>query len=368
VGLRVAVGCLFAGLVVGVAHAAPPRWQVIPGASPHNEAVVWASGRLWFLSSNANGVYRLRSGRVAGSRLSDWKSATPRLGRGTWTYLRAPGDALVFMSSVSGAGGSLVSVRLMPNGTLADPVDVGGAPVARSSTGASFAQLPDRAVRITGVHSLRNEFATHIAVCCDVDGRISNFQRFEGTSNALGRLGVDRTGRLWLAWAPGRFGVRQQVRVVELDPQTLKARGEPKVVPGFRGFLRLRAMVCTDVCRVFVEGRAGRAMKVASWAPGEARSTALAVPGLIDVRPTRSGVAIAYSAVAGQSGYTIGTARADSRGRGLRRSGSIQQPSTIGGSVLSSIPFGAMGPGRFAAIAVYSGARATVRVAFLPLP
>lgn len=361
------VACsIVAGLVVGAASAAPPRWQVVPGANPHNEAVVWASGRLWFLTSNANGAYRLRSARVTGSRLSDWSTATPRLGRGSWTYLRAPGNDLVFTSG-TGAEGSLVSVRLMPNGTLGDPVDVGGAPASRSSMGASFARLPDRAVRITGVSSSREEFAAHIAVCCDVDGKVSNFQRFQGSSNALGRLGVDRNGRLWLAWVPGRLGVRQQVRVVELDPQTLKARGEPRVVPGFRGFLTLRAMVCTDTCRVFLEGRGGRAMKVASWAPGEAGSTPIGVRSLIDVRDTRGGVAFAYSAAAGQSGYTIGTARADSRGRSLRRVSSIREPSILGAAVLASIPFGAMGPDRFAAIAVYTGARATVRIAFLPL-
>lgn len=41
---------------------------------------------------------------------------------------------------------------------------------------------------------------------------------------AIARLGVDRGGRLWMAWAPGRAGKKSQARIVELDPATLKAR------------------------------------------------------------------------------------------------------------------------------------------------
>lgn len=378
--VRLGASGLVAALVVSAAAAAPPRWQVVPGASAHNEAVVWESGRLWFLSATANGRYSVRSARVANRRLSDWKKAVPKLEGGDWVYRSAPGRDLVFTTMAKGADAPLVAVRLMPNGTLGDPVEVGGAPPPRSSSGATFAQLRDRAVRITGVTSSRGGFAEHIAVCCDVNGKVSNFQSFPGTSNALGRLGVDRTGRLWLAWVPGRQGVKQQVRVVELDPATLKARGQPKVVPGFRGFLTLRAMVCTTICRVFVEGLAGRARKVASWAAGEARATTIRIPqkgacpsggcaGLIDARAADGGLAIAYAASASQFGYTIGTARADSRGRSLRRVSSIAQPATIGPPArvqnLSSVPFGAMGPGGFAAIAVYTGSRTTVRVAFL---
>lgn len=375
--------CGLAAVVVAAAAAAAPRWHVISGASVDNEAVIWESGRLWFLNSTGNGRYILRSAGVARGRLSGWKQAAPKLEPGGWVYRRSQGRDLVFASSATGANARLVAVRLMPNGTLGDPVDVGGAPMPPSSTAATFAQLRDRAVLITGVTSSRSEFAGHIAVCCDVNGKVANFQRFPGSRNAMGRLGVDHKGRLWMAWVPGRQGVKQRVRVVELEPDTLKARGQPMVVPGFGGFLTLRAMICTDVCRVFLEGLAARGKKVGSWAPGERTLTSIRIPqrtrcpsgscaGLIDARAAGTGLALAYSADASQSGYTIGTARADSRGRLLRRVSSIREPSSLGpierSLVLSSIPFGAMGPDGFAAIAAYSGSgRPIVRVAFLPL-
>jgi hypothetical protein len=387
--LRIGAAAItLAALVIASASAASkPRWTVIPTANFHSDAVLSSSGRVWFLKANGSGGFTITSARNSGGRLVDWKSAAPKLGRGGWIYLRSPGRDLVFTTSAGGAAGPVVAVRLMPNGLLGDPAELGGGPPPSSSTGASAVQLRDRAVRLNGITSSRNEFAAVLGVCCDVAGRVVGYGSLPASVSALARLGVDRGGRLWLAWAPGRGGPRSQARIVELDPTSLKARGQPRIAPGFEGFVKIRALVCTDTCRLVLEGTTGqgrnRTTKLGTWAPGDAALTTIRVPhkpgcrgyncgGLIDAQDDGGRLAIAYWSDGGQLGYTIGTARADGRGRNVRRVSSIREPARLGsfarGVVLESTPAGALGSDGFAALAFYSGGRrAVLRVALLPV-
>jgi hypothetical protein len=73
---------------------------------------------------------------------------------------------------------------------------------------------------------------------------------------------------------------------------------------------------------------------------------------------------VAYWADA--SDLTVAVARADARGRNLKRVRSVVQPRRLGNATLSSMPFGVFGADGFAAVALYSGgSRGVVRVAIL---
>ena len=377
---------LAAFVVAAASGATRPRWTEIPTANFHQDAVVWSSGRVWFLKSTGTGGFRIRSARAAGGRLSDWKTATPTLGRGGWGFLKSSiRDHVVFTTTTGGAAASVLTVRLMPNGQLGAPAALEGAAPPASSTGASVVQLRDRAVRLNGIS--RGGFANALGVCCDIAGKVVGFGSLPASVYAHAVLGVDRGGRLWMAWASGRGGPRSQARMVELDPTILKVRGQIRTAPGFQGFVKIKALVCAETCRVVVEGTVGkgrnRATKIGSWAPGEAALTTMRVPqkagcrgfscgSVIDARDDGGKLTIAYSADGSQLGYTIGTARGDARGRNLRRVSSIRQPAQLGsfarGMTLNSTPAGALGSDGFAAFAFYSsGRRAVLRVALLPV-
>jgi hypothetical protein len=381
-GLRITTAGLVVACAVGVTTlaAAAPRWQVVPGANVDNEAVVWSAGRFWFLTHARNGDYVVRSGRVSGGRFSGWKNAKPALGPGNWVYQTGPAGSLYF--TTSGTGGQvpqLVGVKLLANGELGIPAEPGGAATPKSSAGADVVQLSDRAVHVVGLPGS----PPRLGVCCDANGKASDLVALIPPSTApIAELGLDRRGRLWLAWMPGRQGRKQQARIVELDPATLKPRGQAGTVPGFRGFASVRALVCFDSCRLVAEGLAGRTMKTVSWARGDRAPTVLKLPmagakcsgfacaSVIDARPVGDRLVVAYSVAQGEQGFVIATARGDKRGAGLRRIGSIREPARLGpfvsGMTLNSIPFGAFGPDTFGPVAVYSsGSRAVVRVASL---
>ena len=361
---------------VGAAAAPAPRWQVVPGGQADNEAVLWSAGRLWFLTHGRSGAYVVRSGRLSKGRLSDWKTARPALPAGSWVYQSGPGRDLLFTTSGAAPGSPLLAFRLMPNGTLGAAAPLGGAPVPDSSGGSQVIQLADRAVRLVGIQGRRNEPVPHLGACCDVGGAPVDFASFiPPNSAARALLGVDRSGRVWLAWVPGRQGQKQQAQLVELYPATLKPHGRPVSVPGFRGFVRIRALVCADTCRVLVEGIAGRGMRAALWGLGE-RAKVVPPPAkkkcadgacgsVIDARQVRGHLLVAYWGDPTELALTVGVARADARGRHLRPVRSLVQPRRLGGATLSSIPFGAFGPDGFAAVAVYSGSRTPLRVAVL---
>jgi hypothetical protein len=364
-------------LVGAAAAAAPaPRWQVVPGGQADNEAVLWSAGRLWFVTHGRGGAYVVRSGRLSKGRLSDWKTARPALPAGSWVYQSGPGRDLLFTMSGAAAGSPLLAFRLMPNGALGAPAPLGGAPVPDSSGGSQVIQLADRAVRLVGIPGRRNEPIPHLGACCDIGGAPVDLAPFiPPNSAARALLGVDRGGRVWLAWVPGRQGRKQQAQLVELYPATLKPRGRPAAVPGFRGFASIRALVCADTCRVLVEGMAGRGTRAVLWGVGEnvrviaprakKKCADAACGGVIDARQVRGHLLVAYWSDPNELELTVGVARGDARGRRLKPVRSVVEPRRLGGATLSSMPFGAFGADGFAAVAVYSGSRTVVRAAVL---
>jgi hypothetical protein len=372
---------LLVAVLIGTNAAAAPaptpasRWQVVPGGQVENEAVLWSAGRLWLLSRGRGGAYVVRSGRVTRGRLGDWKTARPALPAGNWVYQSGPGRDLLFTTSGTAPGSPLLAFRLMPNGSLGSAAALGGAPVPESSGGSEVIQLTDRAVRLVGIQGRRNERVPHLGACCDVGGAPVDFASFiPPSSTARGLLGVDRRGRVWLAWVSERQGKKQQAQLVELFPATLKPNGRPAAVPGLRGAVSIRSLVCTDSCRVLAEGMAGRGIRAVLWGIGERpiaiaprakkKCAAVACGSVIDARQARGHLLVAYWADA--SGLTVGVARADARGRNLKRVRSVVQPRRVRNATLSSMPFGAFGPDGFAAVAPYSGgSRAVVRVAIL---
>jgi hypothetical protein len=369
-------------LATAAAGAAPQaRWIEVPTARTHHSTVLLSASRVWFLRPTSTGGYTATSARQAGARLVGWKTVSVGLGRGSWALIRGFDGDLRFANSARTADVAAVAVRLLASGEVGTPVALGGAPPRRSSTGSEAVQLPDRVVRLTGVTSSGNQFVPVLAVCCDPGGKIVGLGSLPASTGALALLGVDRSGRLWLAWASGRAGPRSEARMVELDPTTLRPRGQPRAAPGYRGFVKIRALVCTDVCRVVIEGGLGRRLSRGSWAPSERAVTTIRLPqrlrcqfgscgGVIDARDDEGRISFAYYADASQTGYTIGTARSDSRGRNLRRVASIRLPARLGsferGVSLDSTPAGGLSSEGFAAYAFYSsGRRSVVRVALL---
>jgi hypothetical protein len=251
-------------------------------------------------------------------------------------------------------------------------------------------QLTDRAIRLVGINNSQNEFAPNAGACCDVNGQPASYASVVG-ARVLAQLGLDRHGRLWLAWTPGRQGPKQQARIVELDPQTLKPRGEVGMVPGFRGFVTIRALVCTDICRLVVEGYAATrpvvpGLTAVSWARGERSPTKIRFPvenqasngGLIAARDDAGRLAVAYWGDSSETQFTVGLARGDARGANLRAVSAIQEPTRLGSfsngvQLNSSVNYGALARDGYAAAAVYtggggsSGYRAILRVAILSL-
>jgi hypothetical protein len=375
-GALIVLVAVLIGANAAAAPAPASRWQVVPGGQVDNEAVLWSAGRLWFISHGRGGDYIVRSGRVTKGRLGDWKTARPALPGGDWVYQSGPGRDLLFTTSGVGAGSPLLAFRLMPNGTLGPPGSLGGGPVPESSGGSQVVQLADRAVRLVNIPGRRKEPVPHLGACCDVGAAPVDFASFIPPKSAVrALLGVDRRGRVWLAWTPGGRGPKQQAQLVELYPATLKPRGRPAKVPGVRGLVSIRSLVCSDTCRVLAEGMAGRGMTAVLWgvgerpmpiAPSAKKKCADACGSVIDARQVNGHLLVAYWAGPSNAALTVGVARADARGRRLKGVRSIQQPKRLGSATLRSMPFGAFGADGFAAAAVYSGGTgAVVRVAIL---
>lgn len=365
--MRLLLAALAIAAVAASAAAAPqPSWQNVPSATLHSQALVWASGRLWFVKGLDNGGFQLISGRRQGGRLVDWKTAKPALADG-WNYLGQLGSKIVFAGSAR-ADAQVVAFLLLPTGQVGPAGAVGGAPTPPSSGGSEILQLPDRAVRFVAIDTSR-EFVTAIGACCAADGSVATYTSFiKPGARPRGLLGLDRRGRLWLAWYTTLPQRRGEAGIVELDPVTLQPRGEKSMAPGLaRGFVSIHALVCTDACRLLVSGLASGGFVDLFWGPAEG-ATRLRPPGgcrspcSIDAREDRGRLLLAH--LGGTGAITL--ARGDARGRNLRTVSAVVRPTQLGGAPLSTIPFGAFGPGVYATVAAYTGARTTVRVALLP--
>jgi hypothetical protein len=390
----VGVGVL-AGAGGGSARVSAPQWQTVPGVNGDEiQFAVWAAGRLWIGALSQDGATRLVSGRVAGGRLSAW--VTTKLSFGSFGSFPGISQGEYRVRAGTGADGitpDVKAVKLLPNGKVSGLIDLGGAPAPRSSGPTIIAQLPDRIVlgeSITVGQGTQERH--HAGACCDVNGKPVDWNSFL-PYGAFARFGIDRQGRLWLAWY---VPTRPDATMVELDTATLKPRGRPVVAPG--PTQRIDDMVCADRCRLVIEGnyrdRRPTANHFWSWAPGERSVTQLKVPGgspgavaqLVGARDYGGRLVVAYQGIDVKSNAVIGVARGDARGGGLRVIRSITAPYNIGSTNDSAMLVGrswgpgsgwgvgaAFGPNGFAAVLNYDGfighkyGKGLVRVAILSL-
>lgn len=389
-----AVGALV-GAGGGSARANASQWQTVPGVDDAEdiEFAVWAAGRLWIGRSGSDGRTSLVSGRVTGGRLSSWVTTELRFGSfGSFPGISQGEYRVRAGTAADGVTPDVKAVKLLPNGRVSGLIDLGGAPAPRSSGPAIIAQLPDRIVLAEPITvGSGNQERHHSGACCDVDGKPVDWSSFL-PYGAFARFGIDRHGRLWLAWY---VPTRPAATIVQLDTATLKPRGRPAVAPG--PTYRIDDMVCTERCRLVIEGNFGdrrpNASHFWSWAPGERSVTQLRLPGgspgavaqLIGARDDDGRLVVAYQGVDTRSNAVISVARGNSRGGGLRVIRSITAPYNLGSTNDSAMLVGrswgpgngwgvgaAFGPTGFAAVLNYDGfighryGRGLVRVAILP--
>ena len=226
--LAAVAGALFA-TVAGA--AAKPSWQTIP-VGVDQRGVFFAAGRAWYYSGIEGGNFKAKSARVAGGKLSGWATSTLTGTRG-WAPIRPHGQELVFATPRDG----LQAVKLLPNGSFgARRAFDTGAPPPAYSTGSSVIQLPDRVIQLVNACDYVEPPAracrdreVRTGACCDIDGDAVSYASFVKRTFEPVRLGLDRRGRLWLAWK----GPREEhpAEIVQLDPQTLEPRGKPTALP-----------------------------------------------------------------------------------------------------------------------------------------
>jgi hypothetical protein len=376
----VAIG-LFA-LTGASAASSAPGWQDVPGSGPDVGMPVAAAGRVWLVSGTHIGHGDLRSAPITNGRIGAWKTSSSGA---TSMYEGVLGDELVYADTADPTAPP-AAIQLLPNGTAAAPTDLGGAPfgspAVQNLRPTRVVQLPDRAVRLVGITNPRHEFAPDVGACCSTDGKVADYASLVSRGSTT-FLGADRRGRLWLGWSGANFS-REGVRIVELDPGSLKPRGAVAAVPGVER-ARIDAVVCGDSCRLLIDAMptGARGFPLLSWAPGERSPTELRLRSgspsspiaLIAARDDANGLLIAYCYGGGDyAPITIGLARGDSRGGGLKVIASIQAPNALGrgrNSVSAvGLPVGGLGADGLEAGLHYFGGypeRSVLRLAYLPL-
>jgi hypothetical protein len=363
--------------------AAKPTWQTTP-IGVDERGTVFGAGRVWFYSEVDSGNFRTKSARVSGGKLSGWTTATLP-GSRSLNVAGVDSQELVF----STPGGELQAVKLLPNGRFGPrrAFDTGGPPPAYS-TGSSFARLSDRVVQLVNYcdylkppqKECRN-FEYRAGACCTEDGEAVVYASFVKFSPfGPPRLGLDRRGRLWLAWT----GARQEhpAGMVQLDTKTLEPQGKPTMTPGSFVYMKAIELVCSDACRLIVQAfkRGVRTQNPNyTWAPSDRSLTPMRLPRDSRVFAARSGAGrleLAFNFSAGPPARTVGmvgAGRSDPKGRNVRLTSSLEVPRMLGtfaqGSLLTIEPRnGAFGPSGFITTAVYEKrGRGTVRAAVLAL-
>jgi hypothetical protein len=378
---------LAAGTLIGAggssARETAPQWQTVPVDRYGVQFAVWAADRLWVGNWGGNGAARLVSARVVGGRLTGWVTTRVNLGSFASTSDSVFGDYLVYSNTGSGEAPDVKAVKLLPTGKVSALTDLGGAPPAQSSAATQVAQLSDRVVRRAAINVGGRQ---HEAGCCDANGKLVDWNSFL-PYGAFANFGVDRHGRLWLAWYTPR---RPTASMVELDTATLQPRGKPVTAPG--PTYKIDEMVCAERCRLVIEGNwanhGPNASHFWSWAPGERSVTQIKAPKdyspsqvaqLRGAHDLRGHLVVVFTSQDKNSGTVIGLARGDVRGGNARIVRSIVAPYSIGpkndptyylatwgpGSGWGS--GAAFGPNGFAAVAEYQDGKVAVRVAILPL-
>jgi hypothetical protein len=376
-------------VTVGSAAGAAPRWQPVPGISADDRVVVWASGRAWFMNNGtaASDRFATKSARIAGGRLTGWVT-TSRAGMRGWTNLGLERDELVFATSTPrpGSPAPFRSIRLLPNGKLGAPEEIRGAAPAAYSSAVAVIRLPDHRL-VYGVDACRyrpsgscgNERVPHLGLCCSVSGAAMDYAALAPPATAPSSVtGLDRQGRIWLAWTQARGNKPPQV--VQIDPATLEPRGAPSAAPGSLLAAKIVDLACSETCRLVLTG-ATRGTRDTSftWAPGERSLTPIRVPGaraiVVAARPGPGRLDLAFNFTPRASdGRALGVGRGDARGARVRLGSSIAIPQTLGpferGIQLTLEPMGSFGPGGFVASAVWENfgtGRAHVQAAVLSL-
>jgi hypothetical protein len=376
----VAAGCAIVGSGLAT-PAAAPAWQTVPGAGHEDGANVWAAGRLWFFSNQSTGgPFVIRSARVANGRLSGWVTSSLAAVSARPVYALL-GDDLVFQQRLRDPNGFpvLQGVKLLASGRVGDPVDLGGGTPTSSSFARFFGmrvvRVRDRVVQLVGIPHGAG-FAQDVGACCDPDGKAVNYRGFF-SSHSYTALGVDRHGRVWLAWSDPNY--RRPAGMVELDPSTLQPLGKPALVPKLT-FSGVGDLVCGDRCRLVMFGAwKPRRDRSWSWAPGESVPTPIHQPtsagsaGIIGARDSGGRLVVAYYSSDSHGGLGVAVARGNARGSGMRAvSSTIAVPQALGtrdrpDSLINT--GGTFGPTFFAAVTVYEsggGGKGYVRVAILP--
>ena len=271
-------------MVIGVSAAAgaAPRWQPVPNSAVDHRAVAVAAGRFWIVDGPpGGGPVIARSARITSRGLTSWTAV--RLGAAAeWGFTTTPDDDLIVTTGndpVSGLS-TLKALKLRPDGKVGGPTEAKGAPPPASSNGSRIVRLRDRVLQLVDANPRTPRIET--GACCDTDGNVADYSSFVHTSPAdfPPNLGVDKRGRLWLAW-DYRTGKQQFTAwAIGLDPKTLRPRGQAQKVPSLR-FATIVDVVCAEVCRLVMSGSSrSRSTKARafSWAPGEGASTALLTP------------------------------------------------------------------------------------------
>ena len=365
----------------GATAAATPAWHTVPGNTIDHRAFAWLAGRAWVVEGPpGGGKVVVRSARVAGTKLTGWTSRRLAVAD-RWGWVGELDNDLVWSTGEKTPEGAdlLRATRLMPNGTVGRPAEVRTGPATKYSNDSTLAagRLGDRLLQFTD--GKPNTEISELGLCCNVDGGIvdySSLARPGGLPRAY--LGLDRRGRLWLAWNNTVGRERFTAGIVQLDRTTLLPRGQPTKVPSLR-YAQVVSLVCFDVCRLVVRGslpaRSSKARNF-TWAPGERSPTALFTRGqfgsVIAARDYGGRLVVAYSATDPKNNLLVALARGDARGRNLRDLSSILIPQTLGtfgsGLNLTVGPIGVFGPKGFMAVTKYEGGRKyDVRIAILPL-
>ena len=305
-------------------------------------------GRLWIGDWGGNGALRLVSGRVANGRLSSWVTTNVSLGGFVSTLNTVLGEYLVYSSTgADGVTPEVKAVKLLPNGKVSALTDLGGArrlgPRARRSRPAS------RPSRYPATISVGRD-GHHAAGCCDTNGKVADWNSFL-LYGASARFGVDRHGRLWLAWPISR---KQAAAIVELDTATLQPRGKPAIAPG--PAYKIDEMVCAERCRLVIEGNFGNRSPNAnhfwSWAPGERSVTQIRLPKsysrpgaqLLGAHDQNGHLVVAFSTQDKNSAMVIGLVRRNTRGANVRVVRSIVAPYSLGQLGPVRLLHGCLGP------------------------
>jgi hypothetical protein len=226
----------------------------------------------------------------------------------------------------------------------------------------------------------RGNYLPTLWACCDDAGAArdltSLITRKVASPPRAHSLGVDSSGRLWLAWLDGSE-TRATLRIVELDPGTLAPRSQKALNAPADGVFTYR-LVCAARCRLVFNAAAGsrRQISLFTWTPGERSAVKLSVkrtregyPGVLAAAGYRS-TRLAFAYVQGSADYgpTLNVAVGDARGANARLVASAHVPPRFSGLPLYTFSAGTFTPSSFVFAQTYQwGARSRILATVLPL-